>query len=255
MLGVLVLGRRLSATALCVMKKYMKILKPYLTILFFICASFAQAQDLDKFNIYQKIDTTYTLFSQNNKQKLSISFVDNYYDSEFWYREYWVKVYNPNGETIQMFSEINYEARWKDDFELEDINFDNYDDLLVKVNDDPFNDCFEFWVFDPVTQKYTYNDLFSDLISCNPSFNKVLKTINTVASDGRTWSFWDKTYSYDDGKLLLIEEESQERYELIDSTNYEYNYRRIKRLRQGDEMVTVEDVIGTLEEVDERMSK
>lgn len=233
----------------------MKVFNFLIVILFLDCVSFIQAQSLDKFNIYQKIDTTYTFFSQFNKQKLSISLVDNYYDSEFWYREYWVKVYNAIGETIQMFSQINYEAQGKDDFHLEDINFDNYDDLVVLENENPFNRCYEFWRFDALLQKYIYDSLFYNTISCNPDFNKDSKTINTGGADGHTWTFWDETYSYNNGKLILIKEESQERYELIDSTNYEYNYRRIKRVRQGNEMVTVEEVIGTLEEVDERMSK
>ena len=171
------------------------------------------------------------------------------------FREYHINVYNSNGKKTQTFSNINYEAEMEGDFRLKDINFDSYDDLLIKVNDDPFNNCFEFWVFDPDSEKYTYDSLFSDIISCNPSFVKELKTINTSISDGYTWSFWNKTYYYDDGNLLLIEEESQERYELIDSTNYEFNYRRIKRVRQGDKMVTIEEVIGTLEEVDEKMIK
>jgi hypothetical protein len=233
----------------------MKTIKLFLTVLLFTCATLIQAQSLDKYNIYQKIDTTYTLFSHNNKQKLSISLVDNYYDSEFWYREYWVKVYNPIGETIQMFSEINYEAERKEDFQLEDINFDNYDDLLVLVSDSPFNECYEFWRFDILSQKYIYDSIFSDVVSCNPSFSKDSKTIYTSSADGRMMTFWDQTYNYNNGKLLLIKEESQEQYELIDSLNYQYNYRRIKKVRQGDEMIIVKEVIGTLEELDEKWDK
>lgn len=233
----------------------MKKLKILITILLFTCSSFVQTQDLDKFNIYQKIDTTYTLFSQNNKQKLSISLVDNYYDSEFWYREYWVKIYNPLGETIQMLSKINYEAEEKEHFQLKDINFDNYDDLAVLVNQNPFNEYFEFWRFDTLSKKFLYDSLFSEIVSCNPAFNKDYKTVYTGGSDGNTWTFWDETYSYADGKLILVKELRQEQYQLIDLSTNEYSYRRIKKVRQGDEMVIVKEIIGTLKEVDEKWDK
>jgi len=230
------------------MKKFIYII----IILFFYSASDVFPQQLNKHNIYQKIDTTYTLNSSKNKLKMSISLVNNYYDNEFWYREYWVKVYNPIGETVQMFTKINYEAERKDDFELQDINFDNYDDLMILVNENPFNSCYEFWVYDMLSHQYMFDKQFSSLVTCNPGFNKESKTIDTGGADGNSMTFWNQIYSCDDGKLVLIQEESQDKYELIDSTTYRYSYKRVKKVKQDGEMVIVKEVIGTLEDIDEK---
>jgi hypothetical protein len=241
------MGGGLGATSLCVMKKY----KLLISVLLFISSAFiVQAQDWK--GLYQKIDSTYTLFSSNNKHKLSISIMD---DDTADFREFYISVYNLSGETIQKFSDINYAAENKGDFRLRDINFDNYDDLIVLVNENPFNRCYEFWRFDTLLQKYEFDSLFSEIITCNPDFNKDSKTIYTSSADGRMMTFWDQTYNYNNGKLLLIKEELQEQYELIDSLNYQYNYRRIKKVRQGDEMIIVKEVIGTLEELDEKWDK
>jgi hypothetical protein len=229
------------------MKKY----KLLISVLLFISSAFiVQAQDWK--GLYQKIDSTYTLFSSNNKHKLSISIMD---DDTADFREFNISVYNLSGEMIQKFSDINYAAENKGDFRLRDINFDNYDDLIVLVNENPFNRCYEFWRFDTLLQKYEFDSLFSEIITCNPDFNKDSKTIETGGSDGHTWTFWDETYSYADGKLILIKELRQEQYKLIDPSTYEYSYRRIKKVRQGNQMVIVKEITGSLEEIDEKWDK
>lgn len=221
-------------------------------ILYFYSAFIAKAQVCEN---RLKTDTTYTFISQHNHQKLSISLVDNNSNSNYSYPEYQVKVYNSIGDIIQMFSKINYFVRRKSDFRLMDANFDNYDDLLVLVNPNSFNTCYEFWMFDTISQKYNYDSLFSEVVSCNPDFNPNARTISTSNGDGRSMTFWNATYLYDNRNLILIEEESQEQFKLIDSTNYIYNYRRIKKARQGNKMVIVKEMIGTLEEVENGWNK
>ena len=228
----------------------MKIFKIIMVILLFVFTSFVQAQNFKKY--WTKIDSTYNLISSNNKLKLSISLLD---DTTAETREYQISVYNSNGDIIQKFSNVNYAAEMEGDFDLVDINFDNYDDLMVLINDDPITKCYEFWRFDTSLQKFVYDSLYYDLVSCNASFNEDSKTIETGWHDGILWDYSNKIYSYANGKLILIEVETQEHYKLIDSVHHEFNYRRIKKVLKGEELVIVKDVIGTLDEIDEKWLK
>ncbi|MFC2134903.1 XAC2610-related protein [Bacteroidota bacterium] len=184
-------------------------MKTLIIILLLSIASLVKSQSLDKANIYQIIDTTYTYISETNNHKLAISLVSNYEENEFWHNSYLVSVFGKRN-VIQTFSKFNDQAESEEDFLLEDVNFDDFDDLMVlSTIDNTGNYGYEYWIFDPEKKQYFLDEQLSELIAGNPSFNKTEKTYTTGGRLGiDSYSF--STYKYVNGELILIKEEYQE---------------------------------------------
>jgi len=222
--------------------------KLLLIVIFYSITS--QAQSTNSSKTYQITDTTYTLISIANKQKLLISIIGNYRNNELTYYDYRVEVFNHIDKLLQTFSSYYIYDVYsdKDDFRLQDINFDNKDDLCVKTFEDQFNASYEFWQYDTTTYSFSYDSLLSDVIAINPYFDEGTKTITTGAGFP-DWTYWEKTYIYNNSKLKLITEDYQEKLRPSPDNEYQFIYKRVKKVRQGNEMVIEKEVTGIIEEI------
>lgn len=90
----------------------------------------------------------------------------------------------------------------------QDVNFDGYKDIELPYNLGAGDSGYFYWIFNPETGTFIYNQELSALI--NPIIHQNTKTITSLSADD-PMDYSKSTYEFDEnGKLILIHEESQE---------------------------------------------
>jgi hypothetical protein len=95
-------------------------------------------------------------------------------------------------------------AKVQDFFKVVDANFDGYQDLQILLICGAQNCSYDFYIYDPKTNRFVHDNFLSDLK--NPVFNQTKKQI----SQGWLFSVNDgggETYQYENGQYTLIQRE------------------------------------------------
>jgi hypothetical protein len=157
-------------------------------------------------------------------------------------------------DTLQIFSgDYPTSTDLKCAIELEDINFDNYKDLKILTNiGNSGNEGYDFWIYNTQKKKYLFDKELTDLIGENPAIDNNEKTYTTGGFLGCASSCWSySTYKYIKGKLLEIQEITQQITDSMDSkTNAPIFRRYLSKLKDG-KLEIVKDITGTLKQIDQ----
>ncbi len=87
-----------------------------------------------------------------------------------------------------------------------DANFDGYQDLQILSNCGGTGNCsYDFFLYDPVTNKFVHNEFLSNNLR-SPEFDAKKKQI-TTHSNGSAADWENDTYQYEDGRYTLIHQE------------------------------------------------
>lgn len=223
-----------------------------ITFIFIYGYSFAQMQNENSGKVVQ----TYTIADSAKSQQLKISLLEpNNVDWSF----FQVIVNNLSTlDTLQIFSgDFTSPEDLKYSFKLEDVNFDNYKDLKILTNiGNSGNEDYEFWIYNAEEKKYIFDNELTELIGCNPSiddYNKTYTTGGFLGCNSNCWSY--STYKNINDKLLVIQEETQQYTDSLDSKTSKPIFRRyLAKLKDG-KLEIVKDITGSLDEIEEEWNK
>ncbi len=127
-------------------------------------------------------------------------------------------------------------------FWVEDMNFDGYQDFgLLTAWGATGNEQYKFWLFDPKTKRFIYNDDLSGLIS--PSADKDKKLITSwqnMGSAARAYIL--ELYRWNGDKLELIREVDQE---LVQEDTKGATFHKVVSEPKDGKLVVVSDRILT----------
>jgi len=155
-------------------------------------------------------------------------------------------------DTIQRIQEEIGSNFPSDGIQFEDANSDGFKDLLLIYNFAGFGEQFEFWLFNPQSGRFEYNDEFTQTVGDNPSINDKDQSIETGGNGGCIgMCFSYETYEVHEGKLLLVERISQELAVEPTETSPAIFIRTLERLQSG-KMRVIARVKGTNEEIEEK---
>ncbi len=103
----------------------------------------------------------------------------------------------------------NCSITYKENFILEDMNFDGYNDFRILKNKDIRVGLYYYWIFNPTTNEFEMSKIF-DLLKAEPSFDKKKKRITTFSqySCGRGYATWTNIYKFENNQLYLFKEKS-----------------------------------------------
>jgi len=134
-----------------------------------------------------------------------------------------------------------------------DANFDGYQDLLLFYNaGNTTNEDYAFWLFNPKSKRFVYNDEFTQAVGCNPTINEHDQSIETGGETGCVGMCFElDTYEVHEGRLLLVERLSQELDDTQTETSPPIFVRTLERLQSG-KMRVIARVKGTNEEIEEK---
>jgi len=139
-----------------------------------------------------------------------------------------------------------------DGIRFEDANFDGFRDLLLIYNFAGFGEQFEFWLFNPRSGRFEYNDEFTQALDNDPSFDYKEQSIETGGNGGCMGMCFDyETYEVHEGKLLLVQRISQDLAVAPTDKSPAIFIRTLERLQSG-KMKIIARVKGTMEEVEEK---
>ena len=151
-------------------------------------------------------------------------------------------------------SEFNWKTFNPDinEYELEDINFDGYNDLLVLrgYSADGMVNEYDIYIFNYQDKRFDYSDKITGTLGWNTMIDKDSKEITVGGASGMDWTYEWRTYKFLDGSLIQIREESQERLNSIDTISGERLYKWIKQVRKDGSLVVEKEIIGTAEELE-----
>jgi hypothetical protein len=89
-----------------------------------------------------------------------------------------------------------------------DANFDGYGDLQILDNCGATGNCsYNFYLYDPMTKQFVYNDFLSKLGT--PSFDSAKKQV-TTSWNMSAGDWQNETYQYQEGRYTLIHRETSE---------------------------------------------
>jgi hypothetical protein len=132
-----------------------------------------------------------------------------------------------------------------------DANFDGYLDIMIFFNrGNTTNEDFEFWLFNPKLRRFELNQEFTDTFGCNASIdeeNHEIITGGVLGCIGMCYEF--ETYRLMEGKITLVERESQKLADTPSDTSQFTFLRTLEKLQSG-QMKIVKRVQGTLEQID-----
>lgn len=155
-------------------------------------------------------------------------------------------------DTLQRISE-EFDGNFPPDgIQFADANFDGFRDLLLFYNSGGSNDQFAFWLFNPRSGRFEYNDEFTNSVGVNPSINENNHSIETGGNGGCVGMCFEyDTYTVHENKLLLVERISQELAAESTDKSPPIFVRTLERLQSG-KMKVIARIKGTLEEIDEK---
>ncbi len=132
----------------------------------------------------------------------------------------------------------------------EDMNFDGYNDLeLVSSWSGMGNDCYSFWLYNPLKETFEYNESLNKL--CNPGPDEKDKTLKTGWNGGALRCIYTmQVYKWKGKELVLIGDAEEN----ISDEKKDLFHKVIRRLRNG-KMVVVSDRILTYDEAIEENHK
>ena len=134
-----------------------------------------------------------------------------------------------------------------------DANFDGYQDILLFYNaGNTTNEDYAFWLFNPKSRQFVYNDEFTQAVGCNPTINEHDQAIETGGETGCVGMCFEfDTYEVHEGRLLLVERLSQELAAEPTESSPPIFVRTLERLQSG-KMKVIARVKGTNEEIEEK---
>lgn len=95
-----------------------------------------------------------------------------------------------------------------DNIDFKDMNFDAFDDLLIKYNEGASgNENYACWLFDPLTNKLKFSEIITELCSPEADYNK--RTITSYCKSGGC-NGETKIFKFFNGNFLLIAEDIYE---------------------------------------------
>jgi glutaredoxin-related protein len=166
-----------------------------------------------------KTDSTYTMFnSRIDKEKVQIHpSLPPYYvylhirDDLMWVYYDSIKIVGTNNKLIQLIrlrdiqndeDELSMLKVRAGDLEYEDMNFDGYLDMRLFLSGGSSNYLYDYWLYNPKSNKFIYNRVLSDLT--NLYADTVKRELHSYSRSG--WAEHDeRTYKYYNNKPKLIE--------------------------------------------------
>jgi len=140
-----------------------------------------------------------------------------------------------------------------DGLEIVDANFDGYKDIVVFYNaGNTTNEDYAFWLFNPRTRRFEYNQEFTEAVGCNPVVNEEDQTIYTGGMTGCLgMCYVSETYEVHEDRLALVERISQEL--VVEPTEHTQPIfvRTLERLKLG-KLTVIARIQGTIEEIDKK---
>jgi hypothetical protein len=132
-----------------------------------------------------------------------------------------------------------------------DANVDGFQDVLLFFNaGNATNEDYAFWLFNPRSTRFEFNEQFTQTLSCNPSVDTtdhVITTGGTTGCVGMCYSF--TTFSVSNGRLTLIERESQDLANDATDKGVPIFIRTLEKLQSG-KLTLVARVRGTIDQID-----
>ena len=146
---------------------------------------------------------------------------------------------------------------------LEDVTFDGYKDLAVKISTGAYNFTYNYFPYDPVTKTFSKRQLFNahpeiavnspqNIINTsedfygitNPEINTKARTI-TSNDLGRGIGdiYENRTYVFQNGEYVLTEIESQDMTSDIDATTTTYQH-TVRQFKNGAWATTSDETLG-----------
>lgn len=224
----------------------------FLVIIFITNFLFAQLKNADNIKILEQ----YLIIDSTKSQQISISLIKNPPEK---FLKFKVDVIDLTSlDTLQTFNDSyttgqNLEYAFK----LEDVNFDNYKDLMVLTNiGNSGNKNYDFWIYKPIEKKYVFDEKLTSILASNPYIDSDSKTYQTggfLGCASMCWSY--STYKYIKNNLVKVSEETQERIDSLDDKTGQYIFRRYKKTMQGDSLVIVKDITGIIMYIERNWDK
>jgi hypothetical protein len=263
LLGFLVMGGGLGARPLCVIQIEDKIVKIYFKIFFIIQVlsniSFCRVS-YDTTFVNKEVLVNGTINESLKRYQVKIINVDIYINNNQEYEDSHSKIIildTLKADTLSI-GEFSWKSFQKesDKYQLTDINFDGFNDLLVLTgySANGINEEYEIYFFNKINNHFEYNDYLTWEIGFNTSINKEAKEITTGGADG-WWNYEWRTYKYLNEKLEMIHSESQERLDSLDLKTNDNLYKWTEQVRINNELITVKQIIGTLEQIQKETDK
>jgi hypothetical protein len=142
------------------------------------------------------------------------------------------------------------------EFELKDINFDGDNDLFALQDFSPngMNKEYSIYLFDNTKNDFQYNEYLTSEVGFNTEVDEEKQEIKSGYVDAHGQYGWS-IYKYLNGELVEIRSEDQELLAAPDSLTNSNRYVRTLQIRKDDEMITIKEIDGTLEEIEENWNK
>jgi len=115
-------------------------------------------------------------------------------------------------DALQHFEQANVESpRDPDEIRFEDANFDGYIDILILSNrGNTTNVDFDFWLFDPTSQRFKFSDEYSTKVACNPAFDPEKREIVAGGAAGCVGMCFEfQTFRLQNDSLVLVKHFTQ----------------------------------------------
>lgn len=131
-----------------------------------------------------------------------------------------------------------------------DANFDGFRDIKVFYNHgNATNEAFDFWLFDPQSGLFRFNEEFTEKFGCNSIIREDRKQIEIGGSSGCLGECWSwETYGLVKGKLTLIRRESQEWEPSSRDSGQPIFVRKLEQWKSG-RLSVVRQLRGTLRQI------
>jgi hypothetical protein len=180
-----------------------------IVLLITLCSSISQASSfsLEPF----PSDSVITLKDENRNRFMQINYDC---DEDEYHCNYLIEVYDSSLNLIQSIkSEYGYDApllvRGESNllFRIEDINLDGNKDLVILnyILENGTNASYNFFIFNPDSNKYFFNEKISSLLQCNYSIYPDTRTIQTFTLNNRLGSNFTKNiYEVNDSTFTLL---------------------------------------------------
>jgi len=150
-----------------------------------------------------------------------------------------------NSSNNSLYTEVIdtvYDFSYWPDFELIDVNFDDFLDLWTVIDRDvKAQESYHFWIFNPQKKSFEINQEFSDSLVCNLYLVPEDSTISSGCSGGCMGMCGsESTYKIINNHLLLIETSETEEVEI----NGEWKYKSTThKLINGEWQIVKEDYL------------